>query len=645
MKRIQASAAPLRAALSALLLGACLVQVSPALGQANSTPPERMTYQGFLVGSDGVALGNTNPRNYDVVFRIFDAENAGNLLWAEQQTVTVDKGFFNVLLGEGAAVGTRPALSSLFKGATASDRFVGITVNGIGVGGANVDILPRLRLMTSPYAFLAQNAVKLVQNNAGGADLLTSADNVLTFNGHLDVLGNNSLEFGVGLTKQSDAGRIGYQLFGSPADSLDIVGAGTGNNRKVRIYAEGGLNVTGPITAPSITATLFGDGSGITGVAKLGANTFTGYQEVQNHLRVGELTSSVNSTGWGEALIFSGAPRPTLGLDSDNSDPLWLARFNSGNNTSELRMVIGDDPGSSGDGFVIGTMVGSGNFSQSATWAPQVTIDARGFMGLNGRSADYPLTFPNTLGDKISLWGNAGAAHYGFGVQNSTLQIHGDGSSSRIAFGYGSSGSFTYTGLINYDAMYIYHPTTPQLNLQRTSSGTYANVYHEGTRIIIGMTGSAHGGNGSYRYASYDGDSNWDFNSDRKLKKDITDATPVLERALKVQVRTFRWKGGPTEGPKMIGVIAQELQPLFPDMVSETENPETREKNLSVGYGDFAVIAIKAIQEIKAQQDAEVKDLKAQVADLKAQMKEVLQAAAELRGQAEKSKVTASVSK
>lgn len=644
MKRIQASAAPLRAALSALLLGACLVQVSPALGQANSNPPERMTYQGFLVGSDGVALGNTNPRNYDVVFRIYDVENGGAPLWGEQQTVTVDKGFFNVLLGEGAAVGTRPALSSLFKGATASDRFVGITVNGIGAGGANVEILPRLRLMTSPYAFLAQNAVKLVQNNAGGADLLTSTDNVVSLSGHLDIMGNNSLEFGAGTTpKEVNNGRIGYQLYSA---GLDIVGAGTNMaSRRITFHAQGGSEFLGPITAPSITATLFGDGSGITGVAKLGANTFTGYQEIQNHLRIGEVLSSANSTGWGEALIFSGAPRPNLGLNSDNSDPLWLARFNSGNNASELRMVIGDDPGASDDRFVIGTMQGAGDFSQGATWAPQVTIDARGFMGLNGRSADYPLTFPNTLGDKISLWGNAGAAHYGFGVQNSTLQIHGDGSSSRIAFGYGSSGSFTFTGLINYDAMYIYHPTAPQLNLQRTSSGTYANVYHEGTRIIIGMTGSAHGGNASYRFASYDGDSNWDFNSDRKLKKDITDATPVLERALKVQVRTFRWKGGPTEGPKMIGVIAQELQPLFPDMVSETENPETREKNLSVGYGDFAVIAIKAIQELKAQQDAEVKDLKAQVADLKAQMKEVLQAAAELRGQAEKSKVTASVSK
>jgi hypothetical protein len=118
-----------------------------------------------------------------------------------------------------------------------------------------------------------------------------------------------------------------------------------------------------------------------------------------------------------------------------------------------------------------------------------------------------------------------------------------------------------------------------------------------------------------------------------------------LERVLKVQVRNYQWKSSGADAKPMLGVIAQELQPIFPDMVTEMEEPMTENKILAVGYGDFAVIAIKAIQELKAQQDAEVKDLKAQVADLKAQMKEVLQAAAELRGQAEKSKVTASVSK
>lgn len=635
MKRIQASAAPLRAALSALLLGACLVQVSPALGQANSNPPERMTYQGFLVGSDGVALGNTNPRNYDVVFRIYDVENGGVPLWGEQQTVTVDKGFFNVLLGEGAAVGVRPALSSLFKGATASDRFVGITVNGIGAGGANVDILPRLRLMTSPYAFLAQNAVKLVQNNAGGADLLTSTDNVVSLSGHLDILGNNSLEFGAGITpKEVNNGRIGYQLYSA---GLDIVGAGTNMaSRRITFHAQGGSEFLGPITAPSITATLFGDGSGITGVAKLGANTFTGYQEIQNHLRIGELAAGGSLPGWGEALIFSGAP------NFDNTDPLWMARFNTAANSSELRMVIGDDPGSSADAFVIGTMQGNGNFSQSATWAPQVTIDARGFMGLNGRSADYPLTFPNTLGDKISLWGAAGAAHYGFGIQGSTLQIHTDSSAAGVAFGYGSSASFNETARITYDALYVKHPTHPQVQLVRPD-GRYAQFYRDQVGIIIGLNLSNH--NNDFRYAYYNGDANWDFPSDRRLKKNIVDAEPVLERVLKVQVRNYQWKSSGADAKPMLGVIAQELQPIFPDMVTEMEEPMTENKILAVGYGDFAVIAIKAIQELKAQQDAEVKDLKAQVADLKAQMKEVLQAAAELRGQAEKSKVTASVSK
>lgn len=626
MKRIHASAAPLRAALSALLLGACVLQVSPAFGQATARPPEQMTYQGFLVGSDGVALGDTAPKNYDVIFKIYNHETASagaNLLWAEQQTVTVDKGYFSVLLGEGANTGDpRPALSTLFKGTTASDRFVGITVKGIGAGGANVDILPRLRLMTAPYAHLATYATKLVRDD-NSSDLITSSGNVVSFAGHLDVLGANSLEFGAGLTKQNDAGRMGYQLF---SDGLDIVGAGTAaNNRKITMFAEGGLTINGPVTATSFT----GSGAGLTGVAKPTA---------EGHLRLGD-TGLGGTAGWGSAAILSGAP------GGDNSDPLWLARYNTAGNSSELRMVIGDDPGSTGDKLVVGTMQGDGNFNQGAAWAPQVTIDARGFMGLNGRSADYPLTFPNTLGDKISLWGNAGADHYGFGIQNSTLQIYGDGSGSRVAFGYGSSGSFNYYGLINYDAMYIYHPYTPQLNLQRTSSGTYANMYNEGTRIVIGMTGSYWGGSGSYRYATFDGDGNWDFNSDRKLKKDIADAPPVLERALQVQVRNFRWKDGPTEGPKMIGVIAQELQPLFPDMVSETENPETKEKSLSVGYGDFAVIAIKAIQELKVQHDAEVKDLKAQVAELKAQMKEVLSAAAELRGQADKSKATAAVAK
>lgn len=186
-------AAFLAAAILGLGLGSSL-----GFAQATPNPPARMSYQGYLVDSSAVALGNSAPKNFDVIFSLFDAETAGNLLWAEQQTVTVDKGFFNVLLGEGAAVGStsHADLSSLFKGATASDRYVGITVKGIGSGGANVDIAPRIRLVSSPYAYLAQSAVKLVQTT--GADLLTSADGTATLavnttvNGSLTTTGNIS---------------------------------------------------------------------------------------------------------------------------------------------------------------------------------------------------------------------------------------------------------------------------------------------------------------------------------------------------------------------------------------------------------------------------------------------------------------------
>jgi endosialidase-like protein len=70
-------------------------------------------------------------------------------------------------------------------------------------------------------------------------------------------------------------------------------------------------------------------------------------------------------------------------------------------------------------------------------------IDSQGNVGIGTTKPNYPLNFSNTLGDKISLWGTD--TYYGFGVQNSLLQIHSDVVGSDIAFGYGKSGSLTET--------------------------------------------------------------------------------------------------------------------------------------------------------------------------------------------------------
>ena len=166
-----------------------------AMAQATPTPPERMSYQGFVTDGNGVALGTNTPKNYDVIFRIWNdqsASAAANRLWTEQQTVTVDKGYFSVLLGEGSQYASEPHtnLSGLFVGSDVSERYVEFTVKGIGTSGADVTILPRLKLLTSPYAFLAKNAGALVSPN--GASLVTSANGQLTVNGTLSATAINA---------------------------------------------------------------------------------------------------------------------------------------------------------------------------------------------------------------------------------------------------------------------------------------------------------------------------------------------------------------------------------------------------------------------------------------------------------------------
>ncbi len=154
------------------------------------------------------------------------------------------------------------------------------------------------------------------------------------------------------------------------------------------------------------------------------------------------------------------------------------------------------------------------------------------------------------------------------------------------------------------------------------SDGKYAYFGRNGNALYLALNSSVW--SAGERYALYDGDSNWDFGSDRKLKKDIVDVESVFDRAMQVRVRRFRWKDDAPGSKHMLGVIAQELQPLFPEMVGEMESPSTHEKSLTVGYGDFAVIAIKALQEFKKSHDEELATLKSQIAELEKQNKELL---------------------
>ena len=226
----------------AICLGALGLEVRAQ--SANGFPPNLMTYQGYLVDANGNPLAPSNPINFTVIFRIYATSTGGNALWAESQTVTVDKGNFSVVLGEGGAQGSepRPALSTVFTSSTASDLYIGITVNGLS--GGNSEILPRLRLLTSPYSFLARAANGLAGND--GASLIASDAGRLRISQSLQSTGGNTR--GTGATDLQTT-----RLSSSPgqvaAGDYSVIGGGQNNTASgLSAVVDGGQNNTASAT-------------------------------------------------------------------------------------------------------------------------------------------------------------------------------------------------------------------------------------------------------------------------------------------------------------------------------------------------------------------------------------------------------------
>ena len=136
-----------------------------------------------------------------------------------------------------------------------------------------------------------------------------------------------------------------------------------------------------------------------------------------------------------------------------------------------------------------------------------------------------------------------------------------------------------------------------QLNQAETTSTTqgYFLIGRQGdpnsgsNRVFIYSNGDIKNQNNSYGAIS-----------DERLKENIVDATPKLDDLMKVKVRNFNLKG---EETKQIGVVAQELEEVFPGMIDESKDPDSDDETLykSVKYSVFVPMLIKSIQELKAE--------------------------------------------
>ena len=263
-----------------LRLALCL-GITPLLSYSQTptpNPPGQISYQGFLTDVTGVPLATTAPKNYDVIFRIYSAPTGGATLWGEIQTVTVNRGYFSVLLGQGAYDNSdvwTNNLVGIFTGNSASDRYVGITVKGIT--NPDTEISPRLRLLASPYAFLAANANALV--SGAGQELITTS-------------GGN-----VGINNPS------------PAAALDV-----GGTVNATSFSGGGANLSS-LNANNITAGTLSDQRLSANVPLLNGNpVFGGSPVFKQGFAVGNGSKISGDMAFPGNLQFNGTPSFNNGL-------------------------------------------------------------------------------------------------------------------------------------------------------------------------------------------------------------------------------------------------------------------------------------------------------------------------------------------
>jgi hypothetical protein len=170
------------------------------------------------------------------------------------------------------------------------------------------------------------------------------------------------------------------------------------------------------------------------------------------------------------------------------------------------------------------------------------------------------------------------------------------------------------------------------VGIGKTASITGLDVYQSSADVINARTDSA-AGNARSLYTGWNSASattsgNLAFNvtsngnvtnsnnsygslSDIKLKENIVDASDKLEDLLKVRIVNYNLIG---QESKQIGVIAQELEQVFPSMIEEYFDKDENGGNLEtmskgVKYSVFVPMLIKAIQE----QQKQIEELKLKI--------------------------------
>ncbi len=425
-------------------------------------------------------------------------------------------------------------------------------------------------------------------------------------------------------------------------------------------------NSTGAANTANGYNALYSNTTGVNNTAvgnsALFSNTTARYNTATGNGALYQNTVGEYNTASGDGVLgrnTSGNDNAAIGLDALSSNTTGSMNAGFGNYS-----LLGNTTGNSNTGIGFFADVSNGNLSNATAIGYNSRVDCSNCMALGSNSDQkvgigmgfpaYPLNFASTLGDKISFYGTA-VPHYGIGIQNFLMQLYTEGPITDIAFGYGSSAIFSENmrikgngnlrlGTTNLNATLTFGSGLSEkiilyagvsgnagfgvfgneLRIHSDYSGadiTFGYDLPPGYRENMRITGAA--GNLLVR-GSVTANSSF-YTSDARLKKEVQPILHALEKISQLQGYNYYWQDEEQDHSIQTGVIAQEVQKVFPELVRADNNGM-----LSVNYVGLIPYVIQSIKEQQQQislqknridqlskENEELKQLKTELAELK----------------------------